>query len=130
MQREIRKTGLQKWEAGSLKPLEESCMNTALRSLKGHCSSPLPLVSSLNFKMNQGTNCQHISNLHILFDSESLTLFSLLQRENLSSIFFLNTGICDSANRNSESELLEPFLLEEKHPPYFGVYDNLTLGLD
>lgn len=49
-------------------------------------------------------------------------LLSLLQRKIQSPTHFLKSGTHDLANRNPESEFLEPLLLEEQHPHYFAIY--------
>ena len=56
------------------------------------------------------------------------TLFSL-GREILSLILFLKSGTHDSANRNLESELPKPLLLEKiESSHYFEINDILNWG--
>lgn len=102
MQRETSKSGLQRWEAGSLKPFGGLHMNPALKS--GHHFSELRNVSR-----HDQTGRLKPEGCVWLVISHSL----VLEKESPESNSFLKSGTHDSVTRNLECELLKPLLLEK-----------------
>lgn len=126
MQRERSKTGLQRWEAGSLKPFGGLHINTALKN--GHCwtlSSAQGLYWTLGCVKAWSYRTLKPECGIWLITSTLLSLWG----EILSPTLFLKSGTRDSPSRNLESELLKPLLLKKiENSHYFGMHDILTWG--
>lgn len=124
--KERSKTGLQRWEAGSLKHFGGLHINTALKN--GHCwtvSSAQGLYWTLGWVKAWSYRTLKPECGIWLITSTLLSLWG----EILSPPLFLKSGTRNSPSRNLESELLKPLLLKKiENSHYFGIHDILTWG--